>query len=135
MAYILSQEEKDLLAKLGLPESILSPKVKRVRKEKDPLKEPKTTELEGYSGTMTLTCLCCGSHNSKYVDYVKRADCPGYYMKTVEIPQFPIIRNHTAFVYACDNCEDNMLEYRSNAQLIKMVKNLRIEVRRKITLK
>ena len=132
---MITDEEKELLRKLGVPEHLFNPKKMRAQKEKDPTREPKTVDLTPFSGVLHIKCLCCGSSKDEYVDYVKRADDVGYCMKKMLIPTNPISREHHQCVYSCKECSGAKLLKKSKADMVQMIENLRIEVRRKVTLK
>jgi hypothetical protein len=124
----LSQEELDLLKKLGITESSLRPKEERA--SKDTLKAPKMIVLDSFSGEVISHCLCCGNTDKHFVDYVKRADCEGYCLKRVEVPTCAVTREHLSDVLSCSKCADDQLEKLSAQQLKGMIVKLRKYIRK-----
>jgi hypothetical protein len=123
----LTQEEKDLLQKLGLTEEAIAKKVSQQKVKKN---APIDHNLSEQSGTIHNTCLCCGSKTEEYVDFVKRADCSGYAMKSVVVPTHQPTVNLTYRVIKCAKCSDEQLLLRTTSQLVEMIHNLRKELRK-----
>lgn len=119
----LSAAEKLLIEKMGLTSALK--KLTNPPSERTKTPPPVSIKMEDFSGTVTTTCLCCGAKTVKYVDYVKRKDCEGYAVVTMEKPSHKIKRNHVVDTINCEHCQDNKLADYDYDELIKMVINLR----------
>jgi hypothetical protein len=123
----LSPEEQELLKKLGLTKEQILARIKQPKSKKN---APIDHNLSEQSGTIHNTCLCCGSKTEEYVDFVKRADCSGYAMKSVVVPTHQPTVNLTYRVIKCAKCSDEQLLLRTTSQLVEMIHNLRKELRK-----
>jgi hypothetical protein len=122
----LTEDEISLLKKLGLsPDTLFQEKLKRGKPEAPPL-----TDLGIYSGEMVLHCRCCGNEETRLFDYVKRADAPGYTIRTVKKPTNKISRHHKSTVVSCSFCHNGKLSKFEKDHLLQMVLNLRDYIRR-----
>lgn len=116
---VLSFEELELLKKLG----IKLPKDTEERKAKEIL--AKEVKLDGFSGTMTLNCKCCGSCETFFINYVKRVDMPGYAINRVAEPSHEVTRRHLSTVTSCSMCEGENLLKHGTDEMVRMIKNLK----------
>jgi hypothetical protein len=122
----LTEDEISLLTKLGLsPDTLFQEKPKRGKSGGPPL-----TDLGTYSGEMILRCKCCGNEETRLFDYVKRADAPGYTIRTVKEPTNKISRHHKCTVVSCSFCHNGKLSKFKKDHLLQMVLNLRDYIRR-----
>ena len=127
MATQLSTEEMALLATLGISKQVLDKHLdKKPAKARRSSEAPKEIPLDGQSGTVVLTCNCCGYTSVSYIDYVKRDDgSGGYRCKYVSVPASAPTREHVRTVKSCPRCTNGTLNNFSKTELIMMINNLR----------
>jgi hypothetical protein len=121
----LSHEEQALLEKLGLDINKLAAKEKRANTPRDTSRAPITHDLSKQSGQIEKHCKGCGAITTSYFDLVKRLDMEGYATKTVDVPSNPIKFKQKHQVLGCPECSDELLPLLPDAELIRIIKNLR----------
>lgn len=114
-------QEIALMKSLGL-----KPPTQKRKKSKDTGPAPININLDEKSGEITNVCKCCGNITTVYVDFVKRADCEGYAINTVEIPAHPVTEHMVYNVVQCIACRSEvLLESYEVKELVRLINNLR----------
>lgn len=115
-------QEIALMKSLGLK----PPTQKRKKSKKDKAGAPIVVELDEKSGSITNVCKCCGNITTTFCDFVKRADCEGYVIKTVEVPSHPVTEKMVYNVVQCIACRNEvLLENYEVKELVQFINNLR----------
>jgi hypothetical protein len=117
----LSEDELLLLKKLGITLGDIKKEIKKRERSKTAV----SIELSNVSAKVVRNCLCCGHTDISYVDYVKRADCEGYALHTVNSPTHAVTREHISDTIYCSHCLDEKLMGWDKESLVTMIRNLR----------
>jgi len=114
-----TKEEIALMKQLG----IKPPKQSRKKADKE---APVKISLDEKSGEITNICKCCGSVTKTFCDFVKRDDCDGYAIKTVEVPSHRVTEKMAYNVVQCIACRNEvLLESYEVKELVRLINNLR----------
>jgi hypothetical protein len=114
-----TKEEIALMKQLG----IKPPKQSRKKADKEASVK---ISLDEKSGEITNICKCCGSTTITYVDFVKRFDCEGYAINTVEVPSHRVTERMVYNVVQCIACRNEvLLENYEVKELVRLINNLR----------